>query len=388
MPATGFEIDHDTLALLGRLPEALRAAERELANLERDLARAAQQGKNLDGNKLGRANELKLSSDRYRSIVQDEKKIKEVANEEVQKLLAKHGGSSASKTPPSSAPNRIAPPAPRGIQTVARLLNTHNPHGAVRNVMSGNVSESLINRLVPSSRAGGLAASGFVAGKATQMVFDHLQKKADQSGSAARTDLQTNSSTFDLARSMRFSSGENKLLTDVRAAAYDASKSKTAGGVMGWLADKGIIGKGLAEGMSGDSSLAALRKSFAAKNELFKNDFKNVKTGTYAEEIAKAMASPEVQGKFSVKARGLKQYAYDQSVGMANGETQQAMEREAILLAAKRQAAEYEKRQKAAAEFYASASGVTATVVRVDSENRLNAFQQMQFEKFTDWNQY
>lgn len=383
MPATGFEIDHDVKALLGDIPGALKAAEQELRQLEKQFAQIAAKGGQLDNAKLGRAADLKLSADRYRSILADERRARDIAKEEAAKLFAQNGvgaNDNGGKRPKSSAPNvlsnsnlkqaaalRVTGPLTKQgsvADWVYNVTNTHNPHGALRAAVRGNVGTlaSLGGKLFEGAK--GL---GGLAGTAAKLIFDLAQHQADGDLAAAGIDFRTVSGRSDVARSARFGSIDTEFLKAVR----------DAGSVGGSRANLGP-----AAALFVPNSYGANVRRFQQKREEFLHEFKNFNRSSV--NIENLKNDPSVQRQFEWKAEGTFGKLWAETVGRFTGSTE-AAKNEAAIKRGEQIMAEAERRRKVAAtEFYQNNPNMT--VSRTEAENRLNAFQQREFERFNDWN--
>jgi hypothetical protein len=396
MPATSVELDDEILSLLGKLPQALRAAEKEVAKLEKQIADAARKGEQVSPEKLQRAAELRARAAGYREAVDTEKRLK--ALEKQAKALEPDGGGE----PPSSEPRKTTKRPPlsesawdwlkgaggrqrRGgfdadaeaFRGIRGALNTHNPHGTIRNVLAGNFGfnnvTSLMSKLGVASAVGAVAIAGVTAG------FKFAEMQEEIRAEATKITMADQSERTRIAMLFRHggaSEGAKEFLKGLGKA--DASGIKAAYEASG----VGFVGNTFF------GSQAPKIQSYQQKVKLF-----NALTGGKISIDPRAFVNdPTVQyqmygpgGPWTAISRGLhwlKNHTYGAITGAhAREENELSMKRGEQIVAS-----EMKKREIATEEYFRQ--DPNRTVARVDMENRTSALRQWQMERFTDWNSY
>lgn len=234
MPAFSVEISSEMAATLGDFREAARQVKREWEDTSRAMTkdiRAGNSPKPEDQERaaalqdrhafyIGQARQQRVDQELYGYAARTSAKTSEEAA-----TYAEARGEDALRSLDKLA-DEIAESRKNPLATkAAQLLNTHNPHGAIRQILSGNLrasqfetvgeamSESSNSMLSGfgeklAASASSVAAPAFLAALATKEVFNVLQDKADSEKTAAQIDFARQSTNFDIAHQQRFNQSE------------------------------------------------------------------------------------------------------------------------------------------------------------------------------------
>lgn len=201
MPAVSVQIDPDTLGMIGEYTAAAQGVERELKKVQREILKGAAAGRPTDRAMAAQAVALMDKNEKFKSLAKDQK-----SNEEATRKGFLGG--------------------------LAKLLNTHNPHGAIRNVLHGNVSAGMIEHVgemlkekglarINAGKFGGvfMAKQGasiarlgagpilFLVAKAAKAAFDTMEQKGEIINEAERTQLAVRSASFEHIKRLRYATG-------------------------------------------------------------------------------------------------------------------------------------------------------------------------------------
>lgn len=368
MPAFHVALKHETLAEMGELKAAIREVRKEWEATQRQIHKDIRDGKAIDPKLADKAIRLKDSMDSYAGR---EKRRREI--EEVQK---------------KSLP-----------VTVRKLLDTHNPHGQLRQILSGNVNASRITDMAGSvlkklggaatgrglpgvgnmlSKLGGgvegLGAAGMARVGLVAMVvhkgFEIAQEYQNDRLEGAKMDLGRVNASYAAARAERYNSDPlaTQILQQRRAAVEGAVEEH---GVQSYI--------------YGNSQVAKVR---GFRQETFDYGLRN-KGRISAKDLA-AMANLdtnalEVQRKFGWKEAGifgaLKSATIDRLTGTrAVEEEEYAMELAQKRMKGKEQALDAMEKDITENPIY--------KVAQMERSRMTHAVWTSQFERFNQWNPY
>ncbi len=397
MPAISVELSSEVLATLGKIPDALRSAQKELTALERKLSQAASKGGKLDQGDLERAEKLRSDIGSYTERVKRRKEIEQGASNAVRRVM----GGPTDRAPVTAAQtlttsnarlfgnpmfekavsNSMAKVLVRNggmngskgiLHNIGSLLSTHNPHGTLRNIANGNANRTVINELLGKIPGGGMAAGGaFLALSLLKMADNYAlaANAADQKGEAMR--LATTGERFAMLRGQRFNT--NPAQTEFFMQLHQAAMSPVAH-------PKGVYG---AVFTHGDYD-AEVQKS--RMNEIIAKKFGlNAKWEDYKN-------NPTIRDMHSfstiVRKNGgsIASWLWAKTVGEWSGENEVEANKAATAMHEAHTKNAQRRVETDAKLFYEN--NPNEYVRRVAFDRQLDAGRQMRFERFTDWNKF
>lgn len=362
MPAISVPLDPETNALMGNFKAAAQAIEREWKDLQRQIQKDIAAGNAPDRNTAARA--LELGERRESYLAQD--KLKKAAAEAADKSTSK---------------------------ALANLLNTHNPHGRVRQLLSsrpsvgavGSLGEGLksfagsgpFGRLAASIGGGieqgaaNIAGVAMLAGMATRAVFEVMQHKADSELSAAKMDLAGNSRDFVLAKSLKYDTGATQALT---------TRQRNIAGAR--TEDFGTINTFL-----DGTENAAHARDFQRHIEDFRLKHQGRINAQAIERASNSHAlrySGAVERQLGIIEKGTLGWLWSQTVGRATGSREAEREKLAHQMALKQLSGlekhlDDDRRQ--------ITENPTYHFVQAERGREINAWRSFQMERFQQWNQ-
>jgi len=418
MPATGFSVDSDVEALLGRFPEALKKVNAELVAAERRAAALIKNGKDVPIAEAQRIDRLRTQQASYAEKVAQQKAVKEQANKAIREIFANPTSSSAINSAAATGGGGLRifgqlnvdealelkelAKKQKGEQPffrrMADLLNQHNPHNSIRAWLKGNPSTgnvgSLLKKLGGDKLAGqseqefsanvaNMAGRVFLVSRVAKFVADKMMEKGKQKELAEKVHKQVADERWQLARDYRYSSSGQGKLDETYALEQEKSfnKQMNIGAKLNPLAP-------LAELLlNGDiEGLKARRKQSILKEQLFKQSFGMTQDQMDGFNMA-AAKDPTVARRIydRVLAGGITSVLGHMVNGFISNKNQIEYNEEVLKRKQELVDTAYSERAKAAERFYMNANNIVA---RADADRRLSAVNTRELERITDWNQW
>lgn len=418
MPATGFSVDSDVEALLGRFPEALKKVNAELVAAERRAAALIKNGKDVPIAEAQRIDRLRTQQASYAEKVAAQKAVKEQANKAIREIFANPTASSAVNSASATGGGGLRIFGQLNVdealelkelakknkadqpfwKRAADLLNQHNPHNSIRAWLKGNPSTgnvgSLLKKLGGDKLAGqseqefsanvaNMAGRVFLVSRVAKFVSDKMMEKGKYTELAQKVHKQVADERWQLARDYRYSSSGQGRLDETYALEQEKSFNKhmNIGAKLNPLAPLAdLLLNGDIEG------LKARRKQNILKEQLFKQSFGMTQDQMDGFNMA-ASKDPTVARRIydRVLAGGITSVLGHMINGFISNKNQIEYNEEVLKRKQELMDTAYSERAKAAERFYMNANNIVA---RADADRRLAAVNTRELERITDWNQW
>lgn len=216
----------------------------------------------------------------------------------------------------------------RMIDSLAKILNTHNPHGAIRNVLSGNVGAWNFGQLGEAmekvgmktmgtalqSAAVGVAGAAFTGAFAVWKVIDSTQKNIQDQHQAAANMYQFYSNRLQQAQELRFSTvflNQNERDEEMRTRIRDITRRNLP---PEWARNDYVYKTISAFGLMPNNATEITKQWQEAEAKRDSRDRLRLIYGDAAiskTQIAAWLNSNEVEGKLELKNRGMIQVVKD-----------------------------------------------------------------------------